>query len=248
MGNNKFWLGLLVGAVIVGLIWFLTTRPEGATTSPVASEAEAVSIDVEFLNHIQAGLPEQDVFTESADNPATVVRVDVEGAKQAANLSRTAFASADPVEHDPFQLGENPLGPYSKGGSLGITLDEWLAATGSGTYTLKGDEAEVDLSFQKLVANGVYTVWCSRLTFPPNVAVVDRPCGEVDGSENVFTADGQGNGKFKLKMAPLEKSTKETASVIALAYHSDGKTYGPNPGDFGSKTHVHIFYLLPAGE
>lgn len=248
MNNSKFWLGLLVGAVVVGLIWFLATRYEGVTTGPTANEAEEITVDVTFLNHIQADLPEQDVFIENQNKPTTVVRVNVKDAKQAANLSKMVFVAANPVEHDPFQLGKDPLGPYSKGRSLGITLGEWLAATGSGTYTVRGNEAEVNLTFQNLVANGVYTVWCSRLTFPPNVAVVDRPCGEADGSENVFTADGQGNGRFELKMAPLEKSTKETASVIALAYHSDGKTYGSNPGDFGNKTHVHIFYLLPVVE
>lgn len=245
MGNTKFWSGLVIGAVIVGLVWFFSARP-GAEPQEQEVKSETTTREVKFINHLQAELPEQDVFIESDSNPAMVIRVGVEEGKQAANLSKTVFTAANPVEHDPFKVGDNPLGPYSKGQPLGITLGDWLAATGSGTYTVSGNEAKLDLSFQNLVANGVYTVWCSRLTFPPNVKVVDRPCGAADGSENVFTADAQGNSTFELTITPLEKSTAETASVIALAYHSDGKTYGSEPGDFGSKSHVHIFYLLPA--
>lgn len=247
MGNSNFWSGLLVGAAVVGLIWFVAARP-GTQPQEQVVELETMTRDVEFINHIQAELPEQDVFIESTDDENMVVRVDVVDSKQADNLAKTVFTSANPVEHDPFKLGDNPLGPYPKGQSLGMTLGNWLAATGGGTYAVKGDEAKVDFTFENLVPSGVYTVWCSRLTFPPNVKVVDRPCGAADGSQNVFTADANGNGKFNLTMAPLEDSTAQAASLIALAYHSDGKTYGAVPGDFGSNTHVHIFYLLPAEE
>ena len=137
------------------------------------------------------------------------------------------------------------LGPFPKGKSLALTLERWLSARGSGTYTVENGKAELDVSFEKLVPKGVYTVWCSRLTFPPDAKVIDRPCGAEDGSQNKFLADAAGKGKFKLTMNPLEPSSQETASVIALAYHSDGKTYGANPGDFGKNTHVQIVAMLP---
>jgi hypothetical protein len=159
--------------------------------------------------------------------------VEGESGKDQANLARQAYASSQAVEHDPFKLGASPLGPFPKGAALGFTLGAWLAASGSGTYTPNGDTAMLDVSFQKLVPNGVYTVWCSRITFPPNVSIEDKPCGASDGSQNVVKADASGNASFKLDMKPLQASTKETASVVALAYHSDGKTYGTSPGDFG---------------
>ncbi|MBI2040388.1 hypothetical protein HYT18_04940 [Candidatus Microgenomates bacterium] len=208
----------------------------------------ATTVDVKFANHIQANLPEQDVFLESKDNPNQVVRVEGDTAKDPKILAQKVFAAKEAVPHDPFKVGLNPLGPYPKGKALGFTLEDWLSAEGSGTYIIDGDTASLDLVLQKLVPNGVYTVWCSRLTFPPNPAVVDRPCGAADGSENVFKADAEGAGKFDLKLPPLEESTKETVSVIALAYHSDGKTYGANPGDFGLNSHVQIFFLIPPAQ
>ena len=205
----------------------------------------AATVDVKFASHIEANLPEQDVFVESKDNPIQVVRVEGDLAKDAKVLSQKAFAASKAIPHDPFKLGENPLGPYPKGKALGFTLEQWLMAKGTGTYVVNGDTATLDLIFEGLVENGVYTVWCSRLTFPPNPKVVDKPCGAADGSQNSFTAFRNGAGEFKLTMNPLEESTKETASVIALAYHSDGKTYGANPGDFGLNSHVQIFFLIP---
>ncbi len=208
----------------------------------------ATTVNLQFANHIKANLPEQDVFIQSLSNPNQVVRVEGDQAKEATISAKTVYAASSAVEHDPFKLGDNPLGPFPKGKSLGFTLEEWLGAQGSGTYMVDGDSAQLDLTFQKLVPNGVYTVWCSRLTFPPNPSVVDRPCGLADGSENVLTADADGAGSFKLGMKPLEESTTETASLIALAYHSDGKTYGEKPGDFGLNSHVHIFAMIPIAE
>lgn len=177
-----------------------------------------------------------------------VVRVEGEQAKDVVNLEKTVYAAANAVEHDPFKLGANPLGPFPKGKSLGFTLNQWLSATGIGVYSVDGDTATMELSFKNLVPNGVYTVWCSRLTLPPNPTIVDKPCGAEDGSENSFKSDDKGSGSFSLKLKSLEPSTNETVSLIALAYHSDGKTYGANPGDFGLTSHVHIFFMMPQTE
>ena len=174
-----------------------------------------------------------------------VVRIEGAAAKDAANLAKTVYAAAAPTQHDPFKIGENPLGPFDKGKSLGFTLGQWMGASGIGVYSVDDENAELELSFKNLVANGVYTLWCSRITFPPEPKIVDMPCGAEDGSQNSFTADAKGIGTFSLKLKPLEVSTKETASMIALAYHSDGKTYGANPGDFGLNSHVQIFFLMP---
>jgi len=185
-------------------------------------------------------VPDSDIMIEGSDK---VFRV--EGPQDEKNLAKTVYAAAEAVEHDPFKVGENPLGPFDKGESLGFTLGEWLAATGSGTYEVDNDEAELDLSFENLVPDAVYTIWCSRISFPPNVNIVDFPCGAEDGSENTFNTDEDGNADYNVELEPLEPSTEETATIIALAYHSDGETYGESAGDFGLNSHVHIFFLMP---
>ncbi|MBI2656480.1 hypothetical protein HYX03_01960 [Candidatus Woesearchaeota archaeon] len=189
------------------------------------------------------GAPPKETPKETATK---VIRLEGDAAKDPANLAKEVYATAAPTAHDPFKVGPNPLGPFDKGKSLGFTLQQWLSASGIGIYSVDDGNAEMELSFKNLVPNGVYTVWCSRLTFPPEPNIVDKPCGAENGSQNSFTADSRGIGSFSLKLKALEASTKETASMIALAYHSDSKTYGASPGDFGSNTHVQIFFLMPA--
>ena len=199
----------------------------------------------QLKNHIALGMPEQDVFIETADDSSQVVRIEAEDAKDPATLAMAVFGTKEVVEHDPFKLGESPLGPFDKGDSLGFTLGEWLAGGGSGSYTVDGDRATLDFSVTDLVPESLYTVWCARVTFPPDAGSEDRPCGEADGSNNSFTTDASGKGKYRVEMAPLKDSSAETASVVALAYHSDGKTYGDDPGAFGQSSHVQLAWIIP---
>ena len=189
--------------------------------------------------------PQETKEQATPEQKEEVFRVEGEQGKNPVNLAKAAYAAAVPTEHDPFKLGKNPLGPFPEGKSLGFTLGQWLSATGTGVYSVEGINAKLSISFKNLVPNGVYTLWCSSITFPPDPKIVDKPCGAADGSENSFVADADGNAVFSLKLKPLEQSTKETASVVALAYHSDGKTYGAGTGDFGLATHVQIFFLMP---
>ena len=214
-----------------------------AETGPAMTKKE---VGIEFVNHIDAMLPEQDVFLVlNSTAIGKVVRVEGDEAKDPVNLRRVAYAARTAVPHDAFKVGSSPLGPFDRGDSLGFTFKDWLSATGAGTYLVEGSSAALNLSFHQLVPNGTYTVWCSRITFPPNPNIVDRPCGAADGSQNAFTAYENGDGELYIRMSPLEKSTRETASIIALAYHSDGKMCGPSPCDFGLNSHVQIFFLLP---
>lgn len=200
-------------------------------------------IDLKPVTHPIAGFAEQDVFVLQNGQ---AMRLDAKEVTSSANLSKSAYSSLNATDHDPFKLSPNPLGPFPLGKALGFTVGQWLEATGSGTYSVNGDSAHISLIFHKLVPGSTYTVWCSRLTFPPNFRVVDKPCGAQDGSENVFKSDSIGEGGFSLTLKPLEESTRETATVIAIAYHSDGKSSGSKPGDFGSNTHVQLFVPIPA--
>ena len=227
---------ILVAAVIVS-----GCQAAAAPVKPVARQVE-----FEMVSHVTAEMPEQDVFVVKPAEADNVYRIQ---ATEAADfMAAPVYAASQTVEHDPFVLGDNPFGPYPKGVNLGFTMEEWLASTGHGTYTVKGDEAELDLAFEKLVPDGVYTVWCATMYLPPHVKVIDEPCGAADGSANTFVANPQGKAEFHLPMSALPDSTDEVIKIIAIAYHSDGKTYGPLPGDFGLNSHVQLFFGLPSIE
>lgn len=224
----------IVVALVVSACAIAITQP------PLPSK----QLDLQLANHLVAGMPEQDVYVEVEPGSDQVRRITAD--EQEVYQDAPAYGSPLMIEHDPFQLGEEPLGPYAKGAELGFTVGEWLAATANGTYTVTGDEAEIDLTFQNLVPGGVYTLWCARVFVPPNFKIVDIPCGNPDGSESTFTAEANGNAVFRVTMEALPDSTAEMVNVIAAAYHSDGQTYGDVPGDFGLNSHVQILAMLPA--
>lgn len=202
------------------------------------------STELQFVTHLTAGMPEQDVYVVGSDNE--VVRATLEELASPEVQAQTVYASTEAVEHDPFGVGESPFGPFAQGQELGFTMGEWLAATGGGSYSIKGENAVADFAYENLIPNGVYTVWCSRINFPPDVQIFDAPCGQWDGSENSFVADSAGNGQITIALKPLPDSTETGVTVFALAYHSDGQTYGAFPGNFGQVTHVQSVAFIPA--
>ena len=228
----------LVAATILTACTSVVAQPE--------AQPEPQVYALQFGTHVAAGMAEQDVFVERETGSGEVMRI-LPGEEGEA-LDLPIYAAASTVEHDLFGTSENPVGPYAIGQPLDMTMGEWLAATGQGTYTVFGDRAEMEFTLEQLVPNGVYSVWCSRVSFPPNINIVDAACGAADGSQNSFVADADGNARFVLELPALAESSAETVSVIALAYHSDGKTYGELPGDFGYNSHVQLAAMLAAPE
>jgi hypothetical protein len=77
-------------------------------------------------------------------------------------------------------------------------------------------------------------------------ATIDLPVGAKDGSQSGFVTDAHGDALFDASFKPcLVPGDDQLAAALAIAYHSDGNTYGPNPGDKGHKTHIQLFTLLP---
>jgi hypothetical protein len=207
-----------------------------------AQDAEAGNLV--FVNHILMGLAEQDVYLANEDG--TVQRIP--GDVPLASIGQALYASSEAQEHDPFGMGETPLGSFPMGAELGMTLGSWLKAGGSGSYAVDGDTSQIELHLNNLVPGGVYTVWCSVVTLPPEHTITDTPCGAADGSENSFTADEDGNATFSVASFVLPATTDTSLSMVALAYHSDGNTYGISPGDFGLNSHVQIIAVVPPME
>jgi hypothetical protein len=211
----------------------------------LASQASAgTAIKLQFVNHLQAKLPEQDVYIERPMGSGKVYRVTAADKDMSAPL----YAAATVIKHDPF----NPkaLGPYGKGRSLGFTLGQWLAAKGSGTYSCDRGKGTVTARFESLVPSGVYTMWYFFLPMPPPqpfTGTLDLPLGARDGTQNTFVARADGKAFYRLSFKPcLQLSGEQVAAGLAIAWHSDGKTYASDPGPFGTVSHVQLFLLLPA--
>ena len=80
----------------------------------------------------------------------------------------------------------------------------------------------------------------------PFTGFLDLPIGNRDGSQSVFTTDADGNANFEVRFETcLQMTERQIAALLAIAYHSDGKTYGVLPGPFGQVTHVQLFTMLP---
>lgn len=164
-------------------------------------------------------------------------------------MSAPLFAAAKPQDHNPADA--KAIGPYQKGRSLGITLGQWLAATGTGNYTCTSGEGAVQASFAKLVPNALYTMWYAFSPTPPAQPFrgLELPLGARDGSQNVFRTDAQGNASFAAAFKPcLQLTGDHLVSMLAIAWHSDGKSFYGEAGPFGMTSHVQMLLRLPRAE
>lgn len=213
------------------------------SNEPATTPDDDVALDIAFVTHLDIDLPEQDVFIERVQGSGEVYRV----TKGDHNMNALLYGTAKETPHDPF----NPaaVGPHKKGEALGMTLGQWLKHSGQGRYTCTDGVGSLDLDFTGLVPNGVYTMWHAFMALPPPVpftGTLDLPLGARDGSESVFTASADGKAAFKHTFQPcLQMSDTWTTSMLAIAYHSDGNTYGGHPGKFGLNAHIPLFVMLP---
>ena len=216
---------------------------EAPATREPAPKAESIEFKVAFMTHLDMNLPEQDVFIEREPGSGQVYRV----TKGDNNMKAPLYKTAVEVKHDPFD--PKAIGPHPKGEPMGITLGQWLRHAGTGTYKYEKGTGHLDLEFSGLVPNGVYTMWHAFIALPPTEpfsGTLDLPLGARDGSESVFVADADGKAAFKHSFKPgLQMSDVWTTSMLAINYHSDGKTYGGLPGNFGLNAHVPLFVMLP---
>jgi len=205
--------------------------------------------ELTLVDHIEAGMIEQDVFVEKTRGSSQVFRIGKAEAKRFAEAP--VYRTVRPVHHAPFSPAKN--GPYPKGDSLGILLGDWLTATGKMRYTCSSGEGRVEGVFRRLIPNGTYTMWyfrvakahmgCADCPF----ATIDFPVGAKNGSQSAFVADVRGRAWFDAKFKPcLKPSDDELASALAIAYHSDGNTHGRNPGEMGHTSHVQLFAVFPS--
>ncbi len=207
----------------------------------------ADSMQLKFVDHLEMGLNELDVFVARRGSEKHVYRVGPDGAK--AHLASPLYAAASAVAHNPFD--PDAVGPHPKGRSLGLTLGQWLAAEGAAEVRCDDGRGTVAARFSNLVPNAVYTMWYAFVPTPPTqpfTGALDLPLGARDGSQSQFVSDSAGNAEYQASFVPcLAPSNEQLMSMLAIAWHSDGKTYGSSPGAFGSRSHVQLFAPLPSG-
>ncbi|MGI9383272.1 MAG: hypothetical protein ACR2PO_08960 [Methyloligellaceae bacterium] len=202
-----------------------------------------VKLDLNFIFHIDQDMAEQDVFVERKPGSGQIYRP----TKGVRDMSLPLFAPASPVKHTPFQ--PDNVGPWKKGRALNVTLGQWFAGKGRGSYTCKDGRGRLKVTFDNLLANGVYTMWHYFLAWPPTkpfIGSYDLPMGNRDGTESVFRTDAKGHAVVERDFKPcLQMTGEHLMSGLAIAWHSDGKTYGPMPGEFSTRSHVHMYVDLP---
>lgn len=200
-------------------------------------------LSLNFHFHLDAGMYEQDVFLRRDVSDPGVYRVTAGERDMAAPLYRAAAY----VPHSPYD--PERLGPYEPGEPLGITLGEWLSGTGRGDYTCSGAEGHLDIAFDNLVPDGVYSLWHFFMADPPTVpfsGALAIPVGARDGSQAGFRADADGKARFERRFRPcLQVSGEHLTAGLATAYHSDGLTYGALPGEYATRSHIHMILMLP---
>jgi hypothetical protein len=130
-----------------------------------------------------------------------------------------------------------------------MKLSKWLSAKGTATYVCDAGWGKLNASFENLVPNATYTMWHFFMSAPPTVpfnGTLDVPLGNRDGSQSVFKTDAKGRAVLDITFEHcLQMSDSQLMSGLAIAYHSDGQTYGGSPGPFGKASHVQLFSMLP---
>lgn len=121
-------------ALALSIPWVLASDSE---TKPAANQEggrydSPVTFDLTFILHVDENLAEQDVFVEREPGSGSVYRP----TKAERNLNLPLYATAEPIEHAPFE--SEKLGPWTKGEPLGLTLGEWLAGQGRRALPLPG--------------------------------------------------------------------------------------------------------------
>jgi len=238
---------------IMMIIWALgmaasvaTVRADDTVAARSGGAVPGDAIELTFSTHREASLPEQDVFIERQPGSGQVYRPTIADIDMGVPL----YKAARKVPHNPFDAGA--VGPYARGEPFGMTLGRWLQHRGSARYSCENGRGRLQARFSGLVPNGVYTFWHEFTAIPatrPFSGYLVLPLGARDGSTSVFVADSHGDASFRQTFIPcLQLSDTWTTSLIAINYHSDGRTHAAYPGDFGYNAHMPLFVLLPPRE
>lgn len=232
-------ISFIFSAALVAILAF-NVVPENQQIDPTDSPA----IELRFTDHLSANLIEQDVFIAKNDQPQYVYRIHPEEANR--YQDSPLYTTAEAHEHAIFD--KDAIGPYQKGEPLKFRLEKWLDAEGEGDYSCSDGLGHIRAEFRELIPDAQYSIWQLYAPEPldPLSGFIMIPVGERDGSQNAFTTDENGKAQIELKFDRcIQEPGEQLTSGVALAYHSDGKTKGALPGEFGKNVHIQLFAMFP---
>jgi len=232
LSGNESLLVRLLGLGVLAL----------ACSLAIAQDTGRIELNFGMLN--TDGMVEQDVFMANPTNANQVRRIPV--SQVASHMNTALYSSAVEPPYEPMKTA--PTETYPMGAMLSLTLGDWLKATGSGSYVCKGLKATLKASFRNLVPDGVYTMWNFIDLDPPTDPYQGllMPVGKRDGSQAIFKADAKGNASFDQVVEPCPQlSDTQSMAGLAIAWHSDGKTYGFTPGGLGVVSHAQLMAVFP---
>lgn len=235
--KRQYILGMVV---LLGLITVLVSLSTTTAEEPTV-------IELEFRTFIEAGSAEQDVFVSGACGMAYRVTLD----SPLTALDQPIYALANPEDYvfDPHGLYTGSSGPHALGKPLDMTMREWLAASGEGTYTIHGDRAIVDLSFAGLVPGGTYSLECAHFYHKTDsFAVVRWPCDIGNTACTSFTANAQGTLHVHGTMRALTEATVKQIPVIALVWHAEDEPQATHTRRFGNTLFMQLHTLVVSTE
>jgi len=126
----------------------------------------------------------------------------------------------------------------AKGASLGMTLGQWLHASGTVTLTPDFDgHEEVTMALHALKPGGHYSIFENHFD--------QQPTGftplDGAGTRNSFVADSKGAAVVKISAS--EQMTHQNA--VLVVYHSDGTPHGSERGAIGETAHHQLIARVP---
>ena len=175
-----------------------------------------------------------------------VVRLDAPESQLPAYLAKSLYATKDAIPHDAFKSGRHATGQFPKGDNLGLTARQWLAAQGSGTYSVIGNMAEFHLSFQKLVPFEHYTLECVTIPVRANADTVETNCPQWSRLHTGIQPDADGSATLRLRIPALRDSMGERTTILQLIYEREVTRWSSELGGYGWNQHVQLLFPMPA--
>jgi hypothetical protein len=166
--------------------------------------------------------------------PAVDPQVFVKDPAAAAGVGPQSIAHADGyrpalVQSDP------PASPLfnAHGAPLGLTLGQWLGATGSADFeTINANAQRATVRFAGLSPYGAYSVFVHPAGQDDTVFT---PLGGA-GSGNAFVADAGGSAVVNVFVSP----PLAPGSAVVVVFHSDGLTHAMDFGAPGITSHIQL--------
>jgi hypothetical protein len=134
----------------------------------------------------------------------------------------------------------------SADGAHQVTWGEWSGITGAVRTRCVNDQTQFTVHVKGALPKAVYTVWLAFLSQPGATAA-----GDPEGSNNVFTTSASGEGQVSFfrpgddltPVSPRCVLASDDEVHLVLAYHMDGQSHGPGPGDPSTQA-FHAFAIV----